>query len=182
MKKLFASIFKVGIMLIVLQTAAFANYEINEVWSDNLRSQVKIECSAYTNVCKQICKDQKVCILKNSTCKDCISTGVKMTYLFSSFGKDINGSTNGEVSIYEFVDFLLNETFIAFSANNIYNQLDSAQSNALAERFQVMCPNKFETPLAFFKIDNRVLNIENARFITCGGSVYRLEVNSSLIK
>ena len=181
MKKLIGLFFKSCFLFVMLQGAAFANYEINEAWSTDNRSQIKVECSSYTNVCKQLCNNQKVCVLKNSTCKDCISTGVKMTYLFSSFGKDLN-SNDDEVSIYEFVDFLINDTFIAFSPSNIYNQFDSAQSDALAERFKVMCPNKFKTPIAFFKIENRVLDIQNARYVTCGDSVYRLELKSSLLE
>lgn len=181
MKNLMKNILKFCFFSLVLQTSVFANYQVNETWSSDLRSQITINCSRYTNVCKQLCDDSKSCILKNSTCKDCISTGVKMTYLFSAFGKDIN-SNNDEVSIYEFVDFLLNETFIAFSANNIYNQFDAAQSDALASRFKVMCPNKFETPLAFFKIEKRVLDIQNARYVTCGDSIYRLEIKSALLE
>lgn len=181
MKNIMMNTIKACFMILLFQASAFANYEINEVWSADLRSQIKIDCSTYTNVCKQMCNNAKSCTLKNSTCKDCISTGVKMTYLFSSFGKDIS-SNNDEVSVYEFVDFLLNETFIAFSAQNIYNQFDSAQSDALAERFKVMCPNKFKTPMAFFKIEKRVLDIQNARFVTCGDSIYRLEINSSLME
>lgn len=181
MKYLMELVCKFSFLFIILQSIAFANFEINEVWSSDLRSQITVACSSYTNVCKQLCNNQKICTLKNSTCKDCISTGVKMTYLFSSFGKDI-GSDNDEVSIYEFADFLLNETFIAFSANNVYNQFDAVQSEALSQRFRVMCPNNFSSPVAFFKINNRVLDIQNARYVTCGDSVYRLEVNSSLLE
>ena len=180
MNKLIKYMLRAFLVLLISQSA-FAHYEINEIWSADLRSQVKVECSSYTNVCKQLCNNAKTCTLKNSTCKDCISTGVKMNYLFSSFGKDIR-SNNEEVSIYEFVDFLINETFIAFSADNIYNQFDSAQSDALAQRFKVMCPNEFKTPLAFFKIEKRVLDIHNARYVTCGDSIYRLELNSSLLE
>ena len=104
-----------------------------------------------------------------------------MTYIFSSFGKALN-TFNDEVSIYEFVDFLINDTFIALSPNNIYNQYDSVQSDAITERFKTMCPNNFKNPIAFFKIENRVLEIQNAKFVTCGDSVYRLELKSSLIE
>lgn len=180
MKKLIKFIFRTCFMLILLQSSVFANYEVNEAWSTDLRSQVKVDCSKYTNVCKQICNNSKTCTLKNSTCKDCISTGVKMTYLFSSFGKDIN--SNEEVSVYEFVDFLLNETFIAFSSSNIYNQFDAANSDAMAARFRVMCPNGFQNPIAFFKIEKRHLDIQNARYVTCGSTIYKLEAKSLLLE
>jgi hypothetical protein len=142
--------------MIALQSGAHAGFDITETWSVDLRSQVTVECSAKSSVCAQLCNNDKICVLKNSTCKDCISTGVKMTYFFSAFGKDIT-SSDKQVTIYEFIDFLINEKFIAFSANNVYN------------------------PMAFFSIQNRELEIQNARYVTCGDSVYKLEINSSLL-
>lgn len=181
MKNFISLLFKTCLFFVLMQNFALANYSINETWSKDLRSQVTIECSANSSVCQQLCNDAKICVVKNSTCKDCISTGVKMTYFFSTFGKDIN-SYGDEVSIYEFIDFLTNAKFIAFSSNTIYNQFDSAQSDALATRFKAMCPNSYEAPMAFFEIQNRELDIRNAKYVTCGDSIYRLEINSSLLK
>lgn len=181
MKKTIGLVFVIGCVFTLFQNIALANFKVTENWNENLRSQVLVECNNLTNVCIQLCNNEKSCILKNSTCKDCISTGVKMTYFFSAFGKDIT-SKNEEVSAYEFIDFLINEKFIAFSANSIYNQFDSAQSDALDKKFRAMCPNKYESPVAFFKIENRELDIKNARYVTCGDFVYKLEVNSSLLE
>ncbi len=164
----------------LLASSAFAHYEITESWSQDLRSQIKISCSSYTNVCKDLCGDAKSCLLKNSTCKDCISTGIKMNYLFTSFGKELVGKDH-EVSIYEFVDFLKEGSFIGFSAQNIYNQFDSVQSDALAQKFKLMCPNQYQLPMAFFEIKNRVLEIEKARYISCGSTILKLEVDSSIL-
>ncbi len=180
MKKILGYFFTVCCFMIALQSGAYAEFDITETWSIDLRSQVTVECSAKSSVCAQLCNNDKICVLKNSTCKDCISTGVKMTYFFSAFGKDIT-SSDKQVTIYEFIDFLINEKFIAFSANNVYNQFDSVQSDALAKRFKSMCPNDYETPMAFFSIQNRELEIQNARYVTCGDSVYKLEINSSLL-
>lgn len=172
---------KIVFMFILIQSYAFANFNITETWNADLRSQVQVECSPYTNICKELCGDLKICYLKNSTCKDCISTGVKMNYLFSAFGKEIMGSKE-TVSTYEFVDFLLKETFIAIGPSTIYNQFDSAQSDALVEKFKAMCPNKSSNPTTFFKIENKILVIKNARYITCGKTIYRLNVKSDLLE
>ena len=176
MRSLIKNIFLLSFFIV---NSAFANYEITEIWSQDLRSQIKISCSQYTNVCKELCGTAKACLLKNSTCKDCISTGIKMNYLFNAFGRELRGKDR-EVSIYEFVDFLREGSFIGFSAQNIYNQFDSVQSDALAEKFKLMCPNKYVSPMAFFEIKNRVLKIENARYISCGSAILKLEVDSSL--
>lgn len=181
MKKIMNCLFAACTLMFVFQGTAQASYDITETWSDDLRSQVTIECNSLSTLCQQLCNNTKKCVLKNSTCKDCISTGIKMTYFFSAIGKDIT-TNNNEVSVYEFIDFLLNEKFIAFSANNVYNQFDSIQSDALAIRFKSMCPNSYETPMAFFKIDKRELDINNARYVTCGDSIYKLEVNTSLLE
>lgn len=180
MKKIMNYLFVFCTLVFVLQGTAEANYNITETWSVDLRSQVTVECSSVSVLCQQLCNDTNKCVLKNSTCKDCISTGVKMTYFFSAIGKDIT-SSNNEVSVYEFVDFLINEKFIAFSANNVYNQFDSVQSDALATRFKSMCPNNYATPMAFFKIDKRELDINNARYVTCGDKIYKMEVNTLLL-
>jgi hypothetical protein len=177
MKTLLKTLF---LLIGLMASSAFANYEITESWSQDLRSQIKISCSQYTNVCKELCGEAKSCLLKNSTCKDCISTGIKMNYLFTSFGKELVGKDH-EVSIYEFVDFLKEGSFIGFSAQNIYNQFDSVQSDALAEKFKLMCPNRYLSPMAFFEIKNRVLSIENARYISCGSTILKLEVDTSML-
>jgi hypothetical protein len=182
MKKLLGYVLTICTVMIVLQNGAKASYTIAETWNADLRSQITVECSPLTSVCQQLCNNAKTCVLKNSTCKDCISTGIKMTYFYAAFGKDINSDDNSEVTIYEFVDFLLGGNFIAFSANNIYNQFDSAQSDALAQRFKSMCPNGYETPIAFFKIEKRELDIQNAKYVTCGEHIYKLEINSSLLE
>lgn len=180
MKRIVGYFFAVCFLVITLQSGAQAGFDFTETWSVDLRSQVTVECSEKSIVCEQLCNNARICVLKNSICKDCISTGIKMTYFFSAFGKDIT-SSNNKVTIYEFIDFLINEKFIAFSANNVYNQFDSVQSDALAKRFKSMCPNDYETPMAFFSIQNKELEIQNARYVACGDSVYKLEINSSLL-
>lgn len=172
------------IVLIVISSInlAIANYEVNEVWSKDLRPQIKVSCSKYSNVCKKLCDNEKNCLLKNSSCLDCISTGVKMNYLFSSIGKDISTNVDHEVSIYELLDFLVEGHFMAISPNNIYNQFDSINSDALAEKFRLLCPNGYQSPVAFFYIESRELKIQNARYVTCGDSVFKLEVDSFLLE
>lgn len=179
MKNIIKSLFLMTLLFVVLQTKSYAGYNFTETWSTDLRSQVEVECKD-TNACVQLCSNEKKCVIKNSVCKDCISTGIKMTYFFSAFGKDLVASKN-EISVYEFIDFLLNQKFIGFSAKNVYNQFDSAQSDALAKRFKAMCPNKFETPMAFFEIENRELEMKNARYVTCGTKIFALENNSVLL-
>jgi len=164
-----------------LQSSAFANFSINETWSSDLRPQVQVECAVYTNLCQELCNNQKNCTLKNSTCKDCISTGVKMNYLFSAFGKDMTSSKE-IVSTYEFVDFLLKGSFLAIGPNTIYNQFDSAQSEALIEKFSSMCPNKNKNPTVFFSIESKNLIIKNAKYITCGKIIYRMKIETNLLE
>ncbi|MBY0413981.1 MAG: hypothetical protein K2Q18_07440, partial [Bdellovibrionales bacterium] len=161
MKRFIEFLIKFCVIMFAVPKFALADYNVSEIWSTDLRSQIKVECSTTTNLCVQLCNNAASCVLKNSTCKDCISTGVKMTYFFAAFGKDIVAK-NLKVDSYEFIDFLTKETFIAFSANSIYNQFDAAQSDALAARFKALCPNKYQSPLAFFQIENRELNIKNA--------------------
>lgn len=179
MKRMTERLLTVIFLFAFFSLNAKADYRFTESWSADFRSQVKVECRD-TNACTQLCNNEAICLIKNSICKDCISTGVKMTYFFASFGKDLVSSKR-EVSIYEFIDFLLNEKFIGFSAKNIYNQFDSAQSDALDRRFKTMCPNKYETPMAFFKIENRELEMKNARYLSCGNKIFELENNSELL-
>lgn len=180
MKKIIAQCLSIVFLAFIFSSSSKASFDVTETWNTDLRSQVVISCDEYTRLCIDLCNNAKSCYLKNSTCRDCISTGIKMTYFFSAFGKEISGAKE-EVSQYEFVDFLSNESFIAIGPNNIYNQFDAAQTDALLEKFKSMCPNKASSPVAFFKIENKNLVVKNAKYITCGSAIYRLEVKPILL-
>lgn len=180
MKKIIVQCLSIVLFAVIFSNSSKASFDVSETWNADLRSQVVITCDEYSRLCIDLCNNTKLCYLKNSTCRDCISTGVKMTYFFSAFGKEISGAKE-EVSQYEFVEFLSNESFIAIGPNNIYNQFDAAQTNALLEKFKSMCPNNAPSPVAFFKIENKNLIVKNAKYITCGSAIYRLEVKSVLL-
>ena len=180
MKNTMVKILVAFFLVISLLPSAQAEYNFSETWSVDLRSQVKVECRDST-LCEQLCNDQNTCVIKNSTCKDCISTGVKMTYFFSSIGKEIV-TNHQEVTAYEFIDFLINGKFIAFTASNVYNQFDSVQSNALAKKFKLLCPNDYESPMAFFHVEKRELELNNAKYVTCGTKIYELVNNAEILE
>lgn len=168
------------IILSLFTSVGLASYEISESWDSNLRPVLNFKCSSKTNVCNHLCNDPQICSVRTSTCTNCISSGIRMSYLFNAFGKDISRSED-EVSIYELIDFIKKRQFITFSAKSIYNQFDSASSNAPEARFSTLCDNGFKSPVTFFESEGRELNVSKARFLFCGTRIYRLKVHSHLI-
>jgi hypothetical protein len=145
----------------------------SEEWDNELQPNIEFTCSNNSGFfCKKICGSANKCIIPSETCNGCSSSSLKMYSFYNYIGLQI--IKDAEVSIFEIINFIIYNKFIAIGPKNIYNQF---QSNDFLDRLKDLCPSENSHPLILFKTENGNFDLKNVKYLFCGDSAYSMKVN-----
>lgn len=106
-------------------------------------------------------------------CSDCLSTSIKMDFIFKGIGSYIvQGKKYYGIDLFK---RLANDQLISMNFETPYNLIDSTSRIKAKRKFRRLCPGTSDDPVLFFE-RNEYDEIGIPRFILCDGTAYKVDI------
>ncbi len=168
------------LILFFLKIQLSYSVEISELWNDQNRPYLILECLPQDKLCSATCANEGQCAIEQKVCKDCVGTSILMTNIFERMGIFYRNSGN-KISTQEFAHFLQDHNFVTFTSRSIYNQTDSFDSPQTKARYQSLCPDQTEYPVVFFELKAKSSVLNAVKYVACQNEIYEMRTSPEII-
>jgi hypothetical protein len=170
------------VMLNLMSLTAHA-WEAIESWSQFYQQELITNCENEDLFCQKLCNQPSQCILTSNNCKDCVGTGILISYFYQEVGRWFINSQD-KVSEEELIDFIQQKNFILLTDRSPYN-IFSPINDAQTERaFHSLCkegPGSYPVILGEL---NHQQELQSIKYVIChdedGGSPFRMNSRPDL--
>lgn len=141
-----------SLFIFLVSLPAFS-WEAQEHWGKELNQELLINCESNEKVCTNTCNDSYQCYVPLNLCKNCIGTGILMSYFYQEVGKWF---VNSGVQIPEaqFLKLIENRNIVLLTHNSPYNIFTPVNDMGIEKSFNSLCPDKFDSfPLVIGELD-----------------------------
>lgn len=140
------------LLTILASSLAHSSVSFEVSWTTQFRKELIVSCEGGDLFCTSLCGNQKLCVIPEGPCRDCIGTSLMMTNIIGELGRTIVNS--GELSSeYEFLNLLISNEFTTLAPNDVYNVIDASGSIRAMKKFEQLCPEGSLDQLLFLKVN-----------------------------
>lgn len=142
----------VSLFLLILSVPAFS-WEVQENWSNDYNQEVLINCDSQEKICTNICQDPYQCNVSLNSCKNCIGTGILLSYFYQEVGKWFMNS-GVQIPDEQFVKLLQSRNIVLLTHDSPYNIFTPINDMGIERAFNSLCPEKFDSfPVVVGELD-----------------------------
>jgi hypothetical protein len=154
-------------IIFILGVSHAQAFSVNAEWNPLFTREVKIECSEGEYACDDLCNNQTLCKVTETSCRYCIGNSVFLTYFFEYIGRSV--LNKGQlVDPLDFIKFLPEGNFITINSKSIYNHVYRYEDPILNEKLDQLCISiGGKDPLVFLKKNPISLRIEKIQYVSC---------------
>lgn len=152
------------LILVSFNASAFIKFEVR--WTEAFRKELVLGCANFDSTCLSLCQQNNSCVIQESSCRDCIGTGLRMSRIIGEIGKGIR-SDNRVVSVNRLLDLVHEGNFVTLVPNDVYNVIDGVNSLSALKKFEALCPPKSVKQIMFFSVDPDSRKIAKPEFVVC---------------
>jgi hypothetical protein len=161
-------------MLLATFKANALNFKSN--WNFKFEKELIISCNEDEYYCDDLCLNQKVCVIKEKLCRDCLGSTPYMTHIFNQIGKSIV-STEEDVLMEDVFDFIKGENFATLTSRSVYNSVDRFNSELMQEKFRSLCVSgDVESPMMIFATQEVSNLLAKGLYVICNEKAYRVDM------
>ena len=165
------------IYLLLISCSKIYAWEALESWNENYEQELVINCAPEDQICQQLCNETSSCRIPAKSCKDCVGTGILMSYFYQEVGKWFVNS-NEEISEKEFINTVNQENFVILTNKSPYNIFSPINDLKMEKAFNNLCYGDNESyPLVVGEL-NRFQVLTSIKYVIChlvdGAIIYRL--------
>ena len=134
------------IILFSLITFSFSalSWEAREEWNTNLNQEMLLNCDQGDTVCLKTCGDEFQCRIQAGFCKNCVGTGLLLSYFYQEVGRWFVSSPE-KISEDDFALMLKKQNFVLLTADSPYNIFTPIRDPLTDRAFNSLCPSKLDS-------------------------------------
>jgi hypothetical protein len=167
----------IAIILLLLSLSASA-WEAQEDWNSDLEQVLLINCNSDEAVCVSTCGDSYQCRVPAELCRNCVGTGILLSYFYQEVGRWFVNSGEKLTSL-QLNGLLKDGKFILLTANSPYNIFTSLNDLKIERNFNSLCPAGYDSfPVVLGALNER-REFSSVSAVIChgdnGAEVYRMK-------
>ena len=158
-------------------------WEAIESWNQFYQQELIINCENEESLCQNLCNRRSQCILPSNECKDCVGTGILISYFYQEVGRWFMNSQD-KVSEKELIDFIQEENFILLTDKSPYNIFSPINDLKTERAFHSLCkegPGSY--PVILGELNDQQ-ELQSIKYVIChdeyGASSFRMNSRPDL--
>jgi len=165
------------IYVLLISCSNIYAWEAIESWNNSYEQELLINCAQEDQICQKLCDQAPTCRLPTNNCKNCVGTGILMSYFYQEVGKWFVNS-NEEISEQEFIKIVSQKNFVILTNQSPYNIFGPINDPRMEKAFNRLCYGDAESyPVVIGELNNFQM-LTSIRYVIChledGAIIYRL--------